>query len=107
VLELGGELEVVLPASDCRERKVKPDNREDCESLIGRATTVRVLPFDTSIRDAYAAANEDVLSGVDVLIAVWDGAPPDGKGGTGDTVRTARHRGLPVTVAWADGAARG
>lgn len=44
---------------------------------------------------------------MDVLIAVWDGAPPDGKGGTGDTVRTARHRGLPVTVAWADGAARG
>jgi hypothetical protein len=42
-----------------------------------------------------------------MLIAVWDGAPPDGKGGTGDTVRTARRRGLPVTVAWADGAARG
>lgn len=107
VLELGGHLEVVLPASDYRERKVKPDNREEFETLIGQAANVRVLPFDTSNRDAYAAANEDVLIGVDVLVAVWDGARPDGKGGTGDTVQSARERGLPVTVAWPDGAARG
>jgi hypothetical protein len=107
VLELGGHLEVVLPAADYRERKVKPDNREEFETLIGQAANVHVLPFETSNRDAYAAANEDVLSGVDVLVAVWDGAPPDGKGGTGDTVELARARGIPVTVVWPDGAARG
>jgi hypothetical protein len=106
VLELGGHLEVLLPAADYRERKVKPDNREEFEELIGQATKVRVLPFDTSNRDAYAAANEDVLSGVDVLVAVWDGAPPDGKGGTGDTVQAARQRGVPVVVVWPDGARR-
>ena len=107
VVELGGELEVVLPAADYRERKVEPDNREEFETLAGQATTVRVLPYATSNRDAYAAANEDVLGGVDALVAVWDGAPPDGKGGTGDTVQIARRRGLPVTVVWPDGAARG
>lgn len=107
VLEIGGHLEVVLPAADYRERKVKPDNRDEFEALIGQATNVRVLPFETSNRDAYAAANEDVLCGVDVLVAVWDGAPPDGRGGTGDTVQTARERGVPVTVVWPDGAARG
>jgi hypothetical protein len=106
VLELGGHLEVLLPAADYRDRKVKPDNREEFEALIGQATKVRVLPFDTSNRDAYAAANDDVLSGVDVLVAVWDGAPPDGKGGTGDTVQAARRRGVPVVVAWPDGARR-
>jgi hypothetical protein len=107
VLELGGHLEVVLPAADYRERKVKPDNREEFENLIGQAANVHVLPFETSNRDAYAAANEAVLSGVDVLVAVWDGAPPDGKGGTGDTVELARARGIPVTVVWPVGAARG
>ncbi len=107
VRELGGELHVVLPAADYRERKVKPDNREEFEALIGQAANVRVLPFDTSNRDAYAAANEEVLTGVDALVAVWDGAPPDGKGGTGDTVQAARRRGVPVTVVWPNGAARG
>jgi hypothetical protein len=106
VLELGGHLEVLLPAADYRERKVKPDNREEFDELIGQATKVRVLPFDTSNRDAYAAANEDLLSGVDVLVAVWDGGPPDGKGGTGDTVQAARQRGVPVVVVWPDGARR-
>jgi hypothetical protein len=106
VLELGGHLEVVLPAADYRERKVKPDNREEFERLIGQATTVRVLPFDTSNRDAYAAANDDLLGGADSLVAVWDGAPPDGKGGTGDTVQAARTRGVPVVIVWPDGAKR-
>jgi hypothetical protein len=107
VLELGGQLDVVIPAADYRERKVKPDNREEFEALIRQATNVRVLEFDTSNRDAYVAANETVLGGVDALVAVWDGAPPDGKGGTGDTVQEARERGIPVMVVWPDGAARG
>jgi hypothetical protein len=107
VLELGGQLHVVLPAADYRNRKVKPNNREEFEALIGQAADVRVLPFETSNRDAYAAANEEVLAGVDALVAVWDGAPPDGKGGTGDTVQAARRRGVPVTVVWPTGAARG
>lgn len=66
-----------------------------------------MLPFDTANRDAYAAAGEVVLADVAALVAVWDGAPPDGRGGTGDTVQTARARGLPVTIVWPDGARRG
>jgi hypothetical protein len=106
VLELGGELHVVLPAADYRERKVKPDNRQAFESLFERADKVHILPFDTSNRDAYAAANDTVLSDIDVLFAVWDGMPPDGKGGTGDTVQLARERSVPVTVVWPDGVRR-
>lgn len=107
VLEMGGELEVVLPSTDYRERKVKPNDRADFESLMGQAARVRVLPFETADRHAYAAAGEVVLSDVAALVAVWDGAPADGKGGTGDTVMAARARGLPVTVVWPGGARRG
>jgi hypothetical protein len=107
ILELGGQLHVVLPSADYRERKVKPDNREEFDTLVGQAANVRVLPFETPNRDAYAAANEAVLADIDTLVAVWDGAPPDGKGGTGDTVETARGRGVPVTIVWPHGAARG
>jgi hypothetical protein len=106
VLEVGGQLHVVLPGADYRERKVKPDNREEFEALISHAVSVQVLPYETSNRDAYAAANEEVLGSVDALVAVWDGAPSDGKGGTGDTVQAARRCGVPVTVVWPNGASR-
>jgi hypothetical protein len=106
VLERGGRIEVVLPAADYRERKVKPDNRTEFETLIGKAARVHVLPFETSSREAYMAASEAVLSDVDALVAVWDGKPSDGHGGTGDVVEAARARGLPVTVVWPAGAHR-
>ncbi|MGQ0576271.1 MAG: hypothetical protein ACT4RN_19010 [Pseudonocardia sp.] len=106
VLEMGHELEVVLPSTDYRERQVRPDNRADFDSLIERATAVRVLPIATANRDAYAAAGEAVLDDVVALVAVWDGAPQDARGGTGDTVREARERGVPVIVVWPDGARR-
>ena len=41
VLEAGGELEVILPAADYRDRKVKPDNRADFEALLSSAGAVR------------------------------------------------------------------
>jgi hypothetical protein len=106
VLDSGGEITVILPAADYRERKVKPDNRAEFESLLSRASQVRVLPFETSNRAAYMAASEAVLGDVEHVVAVWDGQPADGHGGTGDVVAAARERGLPVTVVWPDGAAR-
>jgi hypothetical protein len=106
VLELGGQIEVVLPASDYRARKVKPENAAEFDDLIGQAATVTTMPYETSNRDAYMAASERVLTTVDAMVAVWDGKPSDGHGGTGDVVAAARKRGLPVTVVWPDSAHR-
>ena len=107
VLELGGDVEVVLPAADYRERKVKPDNAAEFDELLARADVVHTMPAPVSNREAYLAAGTYVLAHVEELVAVWDGAPPDGTGGTGDTVRIAREQGLPVTVVWPEGARRG
>jgi hypothetical protein len=107
VLELGGTVEVVLPAADYREKKVKPDNVAEFDELIARADLVHTMQSPTSNREAYLAASEHVMAHVDELVAVWDGAPPDGAGGTGDVVRNARERGLPVIVIWPVGAVRG
>ena len=105
VLELGGSLEVVLPAADYRDRKVKPDNAAEFDALIAGAS-VHTMPFTESNRDAYMAASEHVLSIVDRMVAVWDGGPPGGHGGTADVVEAARNRGLDVTVIWPEHAAR-
>lgn len=106
VLERGGAVEVVLPAADYRERKIKPGNLAEFNDLISRARTVRTLPFEKSDRDAYMAASEEVFGSVDYLIAVWDGNPSGGYSGTVDVVAAARERGIPVTVVWPDGARR-
>lgn len=106
VLELGGTIEVILPAVDYRDCKVKPDNLAEFDDLIGRARMVRTLPFAKSNRDAFMAASEEVLASIDSLIAVWDGNPSGDYAGTADVVAAARGRGIPVTVVWPDGASR-
>jgi len=106
VLDLGGRIEVVVPAADYRDRKVKADNAAAFDELIDRAAVVHTMPYPTSNRDAYMAASEHLLSTVDQLVAVWDGAPAGGFGGTADVVDAARERGLPVAVVWPPGSAR-
>lgn len=106
VIAYGGRLEVVLPAADYRERKVKPDHAATFDSLVSGASEVRVMPHAESNRAAYEAANEAVLSSCDFLVAVWDGKEAVDKGGTAAVVDAARSRGLPVEVIWPEGANR-
>lgn len=42
----------------------------------------------------------------DVLLAVWDGLPGRGPGGTADVVAYARSKGVPVTILWPEDAVR-
>lgn len=106
VLEYGGTVEVILPAADYREQKVKPDNLAEFDDLAGRARSIRTLPFEKSTRDAYMAASEQVLDSVDLLLAVWDGDPSGSYGDTADVVKAARKRGVTVAVVWPEGASR-
>ncbi len=105
VLEMGGELEVVLPSRNYREAKVKPDHVSVFDELVARASEVRVMDFEEAGREAYEAANEALLGSADRLVAVWDGEGGEA-GGTGSVVRLARERGVPVDVVWPDGATR-
>jgi hypothetical protein len=106
VLELGGDLEVVLPAEDYRVRKVSADNAAEFDELHAMARAIRTMPFAHSDGNAYQAASEHLLSTVDWLIAVWDGRPAGGHGGTADVVAAAHRLGIPVTVMWPQGAER-
>lgn len=107
VLELGGTVGVVLPAADYRDRQVNPDNLADFDDLLDKAAEVHTMPFPESNPQAYMAAGEHMLDNVDELLAVWDGGPSGGFGGTADVVAVAWERAMPVTVIWPDGAERG
>jgi len=106
VLALGGQLEVILPASDYRRCRVRPEHAALFDSLVRRASRVRVMPFDESDRTAYEAANEALLDSVDLLLAVWDGGSPADRGGTAAVVESARARKLATDVVWPPGARR-
>jgi len=107
VLDLGGALEVILPASDYREREVKPEHAQRFDSLIRRASSVRAMPHEMSNHNAYEAANAALVTSSDRLIAVWDGRASANKGGTATVVHYAESKGLPVEIVWPEGAERG
>ncbi|MBB1246850.1 hypothetical protein GL263_25345 [Streptomyces durbertensis] len=106
VLEAGGRLVVVVPSKDYRERRVKPEHAAVFDRLTAAASEVLVMPRETATGEAYEAANGELLRRADRLVAVWDGRPPTGRGGTGDFVVGAGEAGLPVDVVWPEGAAR-
>lgn len=106
VLELSGCLQVVIPSWDYRQNKVKPDHAATFDRLTEAAEEVVVLEHKSANQGAYEDANRTLLRRADRLVAVWDGNPPSGKGGTADTVIEAREIGIPVDIVWPVGAAR-
>ena len=107
VIELGGQLEVVIPSADYREAKIQPGHAAQFDRLLNEARAVETMPFNTADANAYVAANEALLGSIDQLVAIWDGQPALHRGGTADAVAEARARGVAVHVIWPDGASRG
>ncbi|MEV6416704.1 hypothetical protein [Kribbella sp. NPDC051718] len=104
--DVGSQFAVVLPSRNYRDKKVKPANRDLFDELLSAAVEVTYLPFDEPGRDAYMAASEELVSRSDLLIAVWDGKPAGGYGGTADVVAYALSQGRRVLVLWPEGAER-
>ena len=73
-------------------------------ALIERADCVLELPGDPDDdAEAYMAAGRATIAHCDVLIAIWDGQPPRGRGGTAEVVHLAVAQGTPVIHIPADG----
>lgn len=105
VLELGGALEVVIPAADYFSEISDPISRKRCAAYLDAAASTVTMPHDTSGPAAYLSASQHLVDHCDLLLAVWDGSPA-GTGGTADAVAYARARGRSILVVWPDGAQR-
>lgn len=105
VLDLGGRLEVVVPASKYRDG-LPPEAWPLYDQLISAATAVHRLDHLESTAESHMDASAHMLRNADLLVAVWDGKPARGFGGTADVVTHARSIGLAVTVIWPAGATR-
>jgi hypothetical protein len=106
VLAAGGSLVVILPAADYTHTFPVGAPRRHFEQLFSRAAEVVRLPFSTSSEEAYWAAGREVVDRCDKLLAVWNGKPAGGLGGTADVVAYAREHNRPTIVIWPPGARR-
>jgi hypothetical protein len=98
-LELGYELQAILPFDRGRYRAGMADDdaRFRFDDLLGRAKCVLELPGEHGLNlDSFVMAGRATVAHSDLMIAVWDGQPPRGRGGTGEIVEVALTRGTPL-----------
>ena len=98
-LGLGFGLQAILPFTAEDYRRDFPDAAtvERFDALLGQATCRFELPGNRARSlDAYVMAGRATVAHCDLLIAVWDGAPSRGRGGTAEVVALATVTGTPI-----------
>ncbi|MDG4862005.1 hypothetical protein P8605_28075 [Streptomyces sp. T-3] len=105
VLDHGGRLEVTLAADEYRDG-LPLWHRPVYDDLLTRASDVRATGLREVTDEAHMAGSELLVDRVDELIAVWDGLPARGHGGTADVVAYAELHGVPVRNLWPEGHVR-
>lgn len=106
VIRVGGTLTAIVPAAEYRDR-LPEDAHALYDALMEDAAEVIRLDFQESSSEAHMAASIAMLDRIDTLVAVWDGLPARGYGGTADVIEEARARRIEVVRIWPDGARRG
>ncbi|MFD3684870.1 hypothetical protein ACFWTE_08655 [Nocardiopsis sp. NPDC058631] len=105
VLASGAPLEAVVPATGYRDA-LPEEHHPVYDRLLGQAVLVHRLPHTASTPRSHLAAGRLLVERCDRLLAVWDGRPARGPGGTADVVSHARSLRHPVVVLWPEGTRR-
>jgi hypothetical protein len=99
VLKVGLSWHAILPLPLHEFRQdFSPEDWPAAERLLARADHLLVINQNGSREDAYLDCGMETVAAADVLIALWDGEPARGKGGTADVVDYARSIGKPMLV---------
>lgn len=96
--EFGAALIVPLPmAADEYEKDFGSEaSKKQFREMLARAVEVVELPPTAKREDGYLQAGVWVVEHSDVLVALWDGKPAQGRGGTAEYVQRAIDAGKPV-----------
>jgi hypothetical protein len=68
------------------------------EDILTAADHVHTISEYGDRKDGYLDCGIETVNGSDVLLAVWDGEPARGRGGTADVVQYAESIGKPVMI---------
>ncbi|MDR1189708.1 MAG: hypothetical protein LBK95_20025 [Bifidobacteriaceae bacterium] len=105
ILVAGGSLVAIIPSRDY-DTTFSEDGLKSYQHLINQCSGKVLLGFDAPTEEAFMAAGEEVIRRSDVVVAVWDGQPAAGLGGTADAVAFARSTAKEVVVVWPEGVRR-
>jgi hypothetical protein len=92
ILQKGGVLEAVIPFAEYENMFEETEARDLFRALLSAASRVEVLVKTGSAEEAYLRAGKRVVDLAEVVLAIWDGKPAAGLGGTADVVRYARDK---------------
>lgn len=94
-LGLGIPLAGIIPFADYPQ-DFEGDDRGRFETLLALCREVQRLPIEERSNEAYFEAGKVTVDQVDFVVAVWDGKPAVGLGGTADVVAYAATKGRTV-----------
>ncbi len=95
-IKLDLKFEAVIPYANYEEDFNTHASRQRYKNLLQQATKIHRLSFQKRSNKAYLTSGKWIVSHCDLLIAVWNGLPAAGKGGTGDVVDFAMQEKLPI-----------
>ncbi len=89
-------LQTIIPFHDYVLKFAEGPDREAYMRLLTASAHVEILRKHGTGREAYLQAGKQVVNRSELVVAVWDGRPAAGLGGTGDVVKYARCCGKPI-----------
>jgi hypothetical protein len=90
VLKHSGSLMAIIPFDTYELEFTEANDLSEYKALLAQASTVEVLEKGGSNEEAFLFAGQRVVELSDIIVAVWDGKPAAGLGGTGDAVDFAK-----------------
>ena len=93
-LKCGGDLQVIIPFPEYN-KVFDERGRLAYESLLSKAHIVEVMKKAGTNEEAYYEAGKRVVDLADLIVAVWNGEPAQGLGGTADIVLYAKAMKKP------------
>jgi hypothetical protein len=106
VLASDKRLMVIIPCQHYERTFSDPADLAKYYKLLKSSVNTIQLPFNEPSEEAYWAAGKKIVDVADTLVAVWDGQPAGGLGGTADVVEYARKRNKQVMRIWPSDSSR-
>ena len=79
----------IIPCDGYEQTFTKSDDLEKYRGLLQSASEIINLPFNEPSEEAFYEAGKQIVQRSDMIVAIWDGQPAKGLGGTADAVKFA------------------
>jgi hypothetical protein len=104
MIDRGAFIDAVIPFEGYERTFTTAGARNEYFALLAHAASVTVLPRVGDDEECFLNAGKTVVRRSDVLIAIWNGRPARGLGGTADIVRFAKQE-QRLQIKWINPAA--